>query len=296
MLFALLLLALAFADERGFPLYFGSFEDVGESEVASSVISAKEADNKITQWTKGCPADVYIIINDNNPFDLTGLKWVKRTAENSLTRGSLLTRETVDLHELALDLESYCEAKLLDVDASKDALTQFEHYSDTQTRVFYIDIPEDLSHKQKDGFLHHVFGGLPSPYVSVIYTSHVLQSHPVLRSVVPSKKRLGFKDMRNDKEKIRPIIAPLFDKGNVGHTAPEPAIELPDNFFITLAVGSILFALFLAYRDYQTHYSPKTKAPVKPVEPITAEPASPAQTLPVINEPETTVRRVKAQK
>lgn len=302
MLFALLLLALAFAEPKGFPLYFGSFEDVGESEVASGAITAQEADDKITRWTKNCPSDVYILINDHNPFELSGLKRVKRAAENSLTRGSLLTYEAVDLHELALDLESYCEAKFLEMDASKDALDQFERYADTQTRVLYIDIPEDLSNTGKDLFLQHVFGGLPSPYVTVIYTSHVLQSQPVLRSVVPTKKRLGFKDMRNSKDKIRPIIAPLFDKGNVGHTAPEPTIELPDNFFLTLAVGSVLFALFLAYRDYQSTQRRKQKASAPATTTIpedkatkTARPTSTAQPLPVINEPEGPIRRVNPQ-
>lgn len=247
----------------GYPLYFASFENVGEGIVENNITPLPTADDLITEWTRNCPTDAYILIRDHNRYDPFLFKRLQRQAEHSLTRGSLLTDDVVDLEELALDLTAYCEAELVRYDTYSDP--NITTYTDTKARVFLVDIVENLEPSLRNLVLDEIIKRIPSPFATIIYASTVQHSKPILRSVKVSPQRVAWTNMRmsHDKSKIAPVIAPLFDvKGSV----EEPLLELPDNFFLTLLLGSVVLVVFLVYRDYVAWKTKKHQEQLKALE------------------------------
>lgn len=236
--------------QQGFPVYFSSFEELGEHVIQTGLTEVEVADRRITDWTRGCPADAFVLINDHNRFDPINFKRLQRHAEHSLTRGSMLTDEPVNLHELALDLESYCSAEL--VVLHTDEVPNITAYVDTRPRVFYIDLVPQLDASHRNAVLDEVLRIIPSPFSTVIYVSQKKQSKPILRSVRTSPQRSSWtkRHLRHNKEKIVPVIAPIF---NHRRSEDLPIFELPDNFFTSLLIGSLGFVLVMAWRDYGRH-------------------------------------------
>lgn len=235
------------AESRGYPLFFGSFEDVGAKRIETQVLSLEEADKALEDWLRGCKADAFVLIRDPSPFDISELNYLKRLAENSLTIGSLLTDNVLDTFDLAKDLEDYCDAELLV--ANFDEERPVKHWIDTRPRVVYADL-ENIGDFSKDSAIRSILGAAPTPYVTVVYTSTYQQQRPILRSVKLDQRRLKWKKQHNP-ENVVPIIAPLIDRKNKGHDAPEPTMHLPDNFFFTLLFGSLVATVFLVYRDFR---------------------------------------------
>lgn len=247
------LLALAADSDRGYPLFYGSFKNVGDSATEFDVLPLKLVDDKITQWTTDCPADAFVLIRDATPFQLTGLKKMQRLAEYSLTRGSVLTDSMVDLRELALDLEEYCDGNLYDVLPDTDPAS-LPRPVNTVTRIYYVEFDKDASAEIKEYTLTEVLGRLSTPFVTVLYTSSFPQTNPILRSVQTNPQRYEWEKhhLEHKRDHITPIIAPLFSKHQrlTGHAAPEAGFDLPENFFKTLFLGSLLAVGFMAYRDF----------------------------------------------
>lgn len=254
-----LLLSVEAANEKkkGFPIFYGSFEYVGENRAGSDVLPRHVVDRQLIEWTRGCPADAFVFIRDSNPFELNGMKPFQRAAENSLTRGTFLTEHPVNLREFGLDLEEYCEAEFIDVDVRN--IDKLERYVDTRTRVFYVHFEAGTSPETKNETLSEILGRLPSPFVSIAYTSTFTNPKPIWRSVQVNPKRLERKQLKHKPDRISPIIAPLFGKDPLKPTE-DPIVDLPDNFFLTLMVGSVAAVLLLVYRDFFAQ--PNTK-PIK---------------------------------
>lgn len=248
-------------NKKGYPIYYGSFEDVGESRTTTDVLPRQVVDKQLTEWTKGCPADAFVLVRDSNPFELNGMKRFQRAAENSLTRGTFLTEHPINLHEFGLDLEEYCEGEFVEVDVKN--IDKLEMHIDTKTRIYYVHFEAGTSPETKNETLSEILGHLPSPFVSIAYTSTFTNAKPILRSVQVNPKRLERKQLKHKRDKIAPIIAPLFGKGP-RKPIEDPVVELPDDFFLTLMVGSIVAVLFLIYRDFGGRKpQPKLKKQVK---------------------------------
>lgn len=242
---ALFCSVLAFDEPaRGYPLFFGSFEDVGERRVEPEILPLAEADADLENWLRGCKADAFLVLKDSSPFDISELHPLKRLAERSLTLGSFITDTPLDSYDLAKDLEDYCDAEFLVANFEEER--PVAHWADVRPRVIYaeLDLP---SHISKEDALKGVLQAIPSPYVTVIYTSLIPQQRPVFRSVKLDQRRLKWR--KRDPENVVPIIAPLIDHKDKGYAAPDPTIHLPDNFFLTLFFGSLIGTIFLLYRD-----------------------------------------------
>lgn len=280
--------------DAGFPLHFASFENVGANELLEQPLALAEADRRLTEWTRGCPADAYVLLNDRGRYDPLGFKRLQRHAEHAMTRGSLLTAEPLDLHELALDLEAYCEAEL--VELGTETAPNITTYVDTKPRVFYVDLAPGLDEERRNAVLDEVLRVVPSPFTTVVYVSQVAQSRPILRSVRLSAQRAAWtrRRLRHDARKIAPVIAPLFN-----HRKPleEPVLELPDSFFVSLLVGSVGVVALLAWRDYGARRDRRVVARIRAERAESAEraerarQAAPTPTAPDASEAQVTQRK-----
>lgn len=250
MLWPVLLSLITFSNCQ-FPVYFSSFEDLGAPESVSDVLPLEDVDHKLAKYTKNCPADAFLLIDDENPYE-KNLDEIKNLARQSYTRASYLSDQVFDVRDFALDLTDYCDAEFVKVDPEE--LDLVEQYLDTKPRVFYVHFVKGLPYFLKSDTLHKILSVIPTPFITTIYTSHVQHPKPLLEGIKLDERRDGWqrRKLRRDDRRIAPIIAPLMGS-RPAHPASrkEPTVDLPDHFFTSLFIGSVFFVGFLAYRDFK---------------------------------------------
>lgn len=245
MILAWLSILTAVLADRGIPLYFASFEDVGISKIEPQVQSLDVVDQQITDWLEGCHADGYILIRDSGPFDATSLVSLTQISENSMTRGSFLTNYMLNLGELAEDLQRHCRAQRLEADF--DSRVPVPPVHDKNPRVIYIEFDHNQK-VDKEKIIKSALQAIPSPYVTVVYTSTYSLDYPILSYVELNPQRQKWTGYR--KTPLHPIVAPLYSKPrNSWDPLKEPKFDIPDHFLLTVVSASTVFVVLMLFKN-----------------------------------------------
>lgn len=238
------ILSVALAN-RGIPLYFASFENVGDSRIEQAPLSLDQVDDQITDWLGDCHSDGYVLIRDSAPFDPHKFETISHISKQSMTRGSFLTDYMLNLKELAEDIQRHCSAQWLHADF--EAKIPVPAVQDTNPRVIYLEFDHN-EQVDKEKIIRSAIQAIPSPYVTVIYTSTYAVDSPILSYVELDPKRLKWQGFR--KNKMHPIVAPLYTRTQSEAPAPEPpAIDIPDHVLLTVVTASSVFVAFLLFKN-----------------------------------------------
>lgn len=230
---------------RGIPLYFVSFEKVGDSRIEPKPLSVDQVDEQITSWLDGCHSDGFILIRDSAPFDSSKFETINHISKQSLTRGSFLSDYMLNLKELAEDIQRHCSAQWLHADY--EALVPVPAVQDSNPRVIYLEFDHN-DDVDKEKIIRSAVQAIPSPYVTVVYTSTYAMDSPILPHVELNPKRLKWQGFR--KNKMHAVVAPLYTRPQSDVPVPEPpSVDIPDHVLLTVVTASSVFVVFLLFKN-----------------------------------------------
>lgn len=246
-----LILVFLSAAEAAYPLYFASFEDVGNNVELSEMVSRQQADDQLTEWLDPCAADAFIFVRDSMPYNSVDLRQIRRLAEKSLTRGTFLTDYTLNLWDLADDVAHHCKAEF--VVASTLNEEPIESYQDMKRRVVYLDF--DSSHSlDRDRALTEILRVIPSPYITIVYTTSFASDKLILPDIRSDSRRSRWPRRRDRANSyVQPVIAPKAARlGKVHELDSEAEIDIPERVVLTIFMASSIMVLLLLLKNLYT--------------------------------------------